>query len=311
MMTIVNFTIRRAAFIATFLFFACIDVPVEIVVDENVELSNTTTQKLADKVLEKLKKVVKFENGACTEIFIEWAEIEFANNLVPQRTVYASEFGKYSADPEAKNCEPVDLKTKFESAFNFAQIDELKSRTAYIADFAEFRDVMQKSDCRRRLIDPDEARISLKNIRLRFSENSLNYPAPPFNLYYSTTSVDKEKLKHDAQKYIEDKTLIQFGHIPLAQSAFLGEKIAILDDDRKTEAYAALRDLNKQIVAFPAAISPKDLEVTIEGQKFYVIPNGHAKASLLVRVSLMATMSDALCFLEEYKARIRALSEKK
>ncbi|MCA9507368.1 MAG: hypothetical protein KC505_02975 [Myxococcales bacterium] len=316
--------LRLAVVVPAFLFFSCAKVPIEVTLENFISIHEDKVSEMTTKLLNRLKQAKlaepdapdspgKVKKADCTKAFNKWLTGQFNHNLVPKRIITPSIYAKDNPNPLIKQCRDVNLDVKFsETAQQVALEYKDQNFTGTHYNLDNLREQLNSKKCSKNFIEPKNKKFSINSVNFKIENNTLNIPSPEYKIYISTRGIDDSELsaKNAEENLVTSGSIISFAQSKAIPPHFTGLWHATNAGNHNFDIVQEKLGLpDTDIIAIPGLLKVQDLIKEIDGSAYYIVPKGHLAFFIMVELSIHASLSDAMCALDEYKKEVKKEQE--
>lgn len=300
-----------AAITAVLLPTGCIKAPVELSMKKEIEISESEVEDIATRIYDNLAELdlshpegspaTMIDKDECSAAYKVWLKKQFDRGLVPRGMILSSTYGESSSNPLIYQCRAINFDIEFEKAT--IESASASEREARLFDFSEFKEILKTNKCIDNFLDPDKEKIEITSIDLWVKENTLTVASPTYKIYTSEKVLAPEILEEEdaEKKLLADNTLMKLGETLPFKSRFTGKiPVTLVDAEQKWYAEVPVVSLDGSVVAAPSSFAGEPETVEVAGLRYFVVPKGKVRLSLLLNVSVLGTARDAWCVYDKF-----------
>lgn len=300
------------------LFCSCIKAPFEVNLNEKIEVTEKTIADIREQIYDALSEIDFSKPASCPEDEVRaaykiWLRQQFNKGYLKKDIISPLEYGAsgLSAHPAIATCRHLD----FAKEYKDAQEKRLKKakREAIIFRLNSIRDIISSNKCTDNFIDLSKEKITINDIGLHISQNSLSVTAPKYKLYTSDEELRKEELEelNAETELVANNTLYFIAQTKPIKPHSTGVFPVELEPDGQkfSDAEVPIVALNGSVVAIPNLMASEPEIITRAGDEYYVVPSGMLSLRLTLKVSVSFSLADALCAYDQFKESIKKEEE--
>lgn len=295
----------------------CFKVPLEISPVEEIEISKEDVGEISEKLHDVLWEL-DFSHPAgssatvdpqeCQKAYRVWLDLSFKAGYLLRGKIKPAVYAKSSRDPKIHECRVIDFDEEYERAIKEYRQDDKKLLTVF--ELTSLQENIKDYPCLDPFLNPDNQKVLVDALTFNVVTNSLTFTLPPTKLYTSDEIITKDMIPDDnaLTSFINAERLTLLATNRSIPAKTTGRLKADFSED-KYIAEAPLINLTGSIVIVPDELIDKPDVVKIDGNEYFALPRGEMKIRVHIDVTLFTRFSDAKCFFNHFKEKIRKEDE--